>query len=51
MKQDAERPESSCNESEGLDSDAEDPENLTGPAGGRSLLDQHSELKKREEGD
>lgn len=52
MKQDAEKQESSANESEGeVKSESGDPQ-LTGPTSGdgRSLLDQHSELKKKEEG-
>lgn len=46
LKQENERPESSANESEDIDSQDED---RIGPAAGRSLLDQHSELKKKEE--
>lgn len=49
LKQENERPESSANESEGIDSQDESNQ-MTGPAAGRSLLDQHSELKKKEEG-
>lgn len=46
----AEKAESSATESEGeARSEAEDV--ATGPATGRSLLDQHSELKKKEEGE
>lgn len=49
IKQDAEKHESSANESEAKDSDGND-DNEAGGAG-RSLLDQHSELKKKEEGE
>lgn len=48
MKQEMERPESSGNESDGeVNSELDD--NRTAGVG-RSLLDQHSELKKKEEG-
>lgn len=50
MKQDVEKQESSANESEGELNSERDDARLTGPATGRSLLDQHSELKKKEEG-
>lgn len=50
MKQEVEKPESSANESEGEVNSELDNTRYTGPAGGRSLLDQHSELKKKEEG-
>ena len=48
----AEKYESSSGvESEGeVRSEAEDTNVVSGPATGRSLLDQHSELKKKEEG-
>ncbi|KAF6029630.1 abs [Bugula neritina] len=49
IKQDAEKHESSANESDGeVQSECENVAQ-TGPDTGRSLLDQHSELKKKEE--